>query len=172
MHYTTFGNSGLVVSRLAFGTLAFGTGNLPTIYKVDQAGARALVDQALDAGINLFDTADAYADGQSETMLGSILKDRRDKVVLLGICDDAHHARKRRHFVWRKLGVTTGDSDLCSVVFAVQLANQLTTTAAGVLGDGAGVHDDGVGKPSRLGMAAHHLGLIGIQPASQREDVD
>jgi len=82
MHYTRFGNSGLVVSRLAFGTMNFGTGNLPAIYKVKRDDAGRLVDRALASGINFFDTADAYAGGQSEEMLGSILKGRRSGVIL------------------------------------------------------------------------------------------
>ncbi|WP_163989754.1 aldo/keto reductase [Pyxidicoccus caerfyrddinensis] len=82
MEYTRLGNSGLVVSRLAFGVMTFGTGNVPSVYKVDTDAARALVDRALEAGINFFDTADAYAGGQSEEMLGRLLGTRRKDVVL------------------------------------------------------------------------------------------
>jgi aryl-alcohol dehydrogenase-like predicted oxidoreductase len=82
MEYTRLGNTGLVVSRLAFGVMTFGTGNIPAVYKVDADGARALVDRALDAGINFFDTADAYAGGRSEEMLGRLLGRRRKDVVL------------------------------------------------------------------------------------------
>jgi aryl-alcohol dehydrogenase-like predicted oxidoreductase len=57
------GNTGLVVSRLAFGAMTFGTGTIPAIFKVDEDNARAMVDRALAAGINFFDTADAYAEG-------------------------------------------------------------------------------------------------------------
>ncbi len=82
MQYTRLGNSGLVVSRLAFGVMTFGTGNMPAIYKVDDANARALVDRALEAGINFFDTADVYAAGESERMLGRVLGKRRKDVVI------------------------------------------------------------------------------------------
>jgi len=82
MLYTRFGNTGLVVSRLAFGAMTFGTGDLPTVYKVDDKGAEDLVGRALDAGINFFDTADAYADGQSEIMLGKLLGRRRKNVIV------------------------------------------------------------------------------------------
>lgn len=82
MQYTHLGHSGLIVSRLAFGAMTFGTGNLPSVYKVDERSAEALVGRALDAGINLFDTADAYADGQSETLLGQLLRARRKEVVI------------------------------------------------------------------------------------------
>ncbi|WP_394828207.1 aldo/keto reductase [Pendulispora albinea] len=82
MEYTRLGNTGLVVSRLAFGAMTFGSGNIPSIYKVDEGNARALVDRALAAGINFFDTADAYADGGSERILGQVLGTRRQEVVL------------------------------------------------------------------------------------------
>ncbi|HXX66971.1 MAG TPA: aldo/keto reductase [Polyangiaceae bacterium] len=82
MLYTRFGNTGLIVSRLAFGAMTFGSGNLPAIYKVDEKGADDLVGRAIDAGINFFDTADAYAEGQSETMLGKLLGSRRKDVVI------------------------------------------------------------------------------------------
>ncbi|MGF7035963.1 aryl-alcohol dehydrogenase-like predicted oxidoreductase [Paenibacillus mucilaginosus] len=82
MKYTVLGQSGLLVSRLAFGAMTFGTGNMPSIYKVDESGAQELVDRALDAGINFFDTADGYADGQSEEMLGRLLGSRRSETVI------------------------------------------------------------------------------------------
>lgn len=82
MKYATLGNSGLIVSKLALGAMTFGSGNLPTIYKVDLDQARELVDRALDAGVNFFDTADMYADGQSEEMLGRLLGKRRRDVVI------------------------------------------------------------------------------------------
>ncbi|RKH13966.1 aldo/keto reductase [Corallococcus sp. CA053C] len=82
MEYTRLGNSGLVVSRLAFGVMTFGTGSVPSVYKVDMDAAGVLVDRALEAGINFFDTADAYAAGQSEEMLGKLLGARRKDVVL------------------------------------------------------------------------------------------
>ncbi|HMA94578.1 MAG TPA: aldo/keto reductase [Polyangiaceae bacterium] len=82
MQYKRLGNSGLIVSRLAFGTMTFGTGNIPSVYKVDEERAKGLIDRALEAGINLFDTADAYADGQSEVMLGKLLGVRRKDVIV------------------------------------------------------------------------------------------
>jgi aryl-alcohol dehydrogenase-like predicted oxidoreductase len=82
MQYQRFGNTGLVVSRLAFGAMTFGTGNIPAVYKVGDSDAARLVDRALDAGVNFFDTADAYAEGASERMLGKILGARRPNVVI------------------------------------------------------------------------------------------
>jgi aryl-alcohol dehydrogenase-like predicted oxidoreductase len=82
MQYARLGDTGLVVSRLAFGAMTFGSGNIPAVYKVGGDDARALVERALAAGVNFFDTADAYADGQSETMLGEALRARRHEVVI------------------------------------------------------------------------------------------
>lgn len=84
MQYTLLGQTGLVVSRLAFGAMTFTSGDRSNaaIYKTDVAAAHALVGRALDAGINFFDTADAYANGQSEEILGAALRQRRDEVVI------------------------------------------------------------------------------------------
>jgi aryl-alcohol dehydrogenase-like predicted oxidoreductase len=76
MQYTTLGNTGLVVSRLSFGAMTFTAGNkgFATVYKTEAEAANAMIGKALDAGVNFFDTADAYAGGESETMLGRALK--------------------------------------------------------------------------------------------------
>ncbi len=84
MHYTTLGNTGLVVSRMAFGAMTFTAGNrdLATISKVGAELADQLVGRSLDAGITLFDTADGYAGGESERLLGRALRSRRHEVVI------------------------------------------------------------------------------------------
>jgi aryl-alcohol dehydrogenase-like predicted oxidoreductase len=84
MQYTTLGHTGLVVSRLAFGAMTFGTGQLvPGVTNnIDQIGADQMVGRVLDAGINLFDTADAYTNGESEIILGKALGNRRHEVVI------------------------------------------------------------------------------------------
>ncbi|WP_425228423.1 aldo/keto reductase [Sphingomonas sp.] len=83
MLYSRLGQSGLVVSRLSLGTMTFtrGGGNA-AIAKTDAASADQILGRALDAGVNFVDTANIYADGQSEEMLGDLLRDRRDRVVL------------------------------------------------------------------------------------------
>lgn len=84
MKYRTLGRTGLKVSELCLGTMTFGE-NFFNIAVVDQAGANAMVARCLDAGINFFDTADVYAYGQSETILGQALKNSggaRDKVIV------------------------------------------------------------------------------------------
>jgi aryl-alcohol dehydrogenase-like predicted oxidoreductase len=87
MEYTTLGNTGLLVSRLCFGTLTFGDGRglYKAISAVDQAGADELVKTSIDGGINFFDTADNYTEGESEKILGQSLKNlnigRKDVVI-------------------------------------------------------------------------------------------
>jgi aryl-alcohol dehydrogenase-like predicted oxidoreductase len=75
------GASGLEVSVLSLGAMTFGSG-MPPVTTVDERDARAMVDRALDAGVNLLDTADVYASGQSEEILGAALRGRRDDVLL------------------------------------------------------------------------------------------
>jgi len=82
MQYMTLGNTGLVISRLTFGAMTFGSVDGNRVAKVDRDGASILVDKAIDSGINFFDTADGYTDGQSETILGDVLGTRRKDVII------------------------------------------------------------------------------------------
>ena len=83
MLYSKLGNTGLIVSRLALGTMSFGMGGgNGAIARTRETEADALVGRAIDAGINFFDTADVYAGGESEEMLGRALGARRDEVVI------------------------------------------------------------------------------------------
>lgn len=108
MQYTTLGDTGLVVSRLAFGAMTFTAGNseLGAVYKVGAELADRLVGRALEAGINFFDTADMYATGESETLLGRALRPHRDDVVIatkVGYRTGKPLTRtglSRRHILW------------------------------------------------------------------------
>ena len=84
MKYQKLGNSGLLVSRISFGAMTFGQGVLvPGITNaIDQPTADKMVARCLDAGVNLFDTADAYLRGESELMLGKALGQRRKDVII------------------------------------------------------------------------------------------
>ena len=85
MQYRRLGNSGIIVSRLCLGAMTFGGAATPPYDKVgglDLAATERLVGAALDAGINFIDTADVYADGESESLLGQALAGRREQVVL------------------------------------------------------------------------------------------
>ncbi len=65
----------LRVSRVVMGTMTFGS-------QADEPASRSMVDRCLDAGVNFFDTANAYNQGLSEEILGRALKGRRDRVIL------------------------------------------------------------------------------------------
>jgi aryl-alcohol dehydrogenase-like predicted oxidoreductase len=83
MQYSRLGNTGLIVSLLAFGAMTFGSDtSMPAIYKVDHGNAKAMIDRCFDPGVNFFDTADGYSAGQSEVMLGEALGGRRQDVVV------------------------------------------------------------------------------------------
>src|SRR5882757_5606503 len=75
MDYRRLGRSGLKVSEICLGTMTFGNG-------ADEAEAARMVHAAFDAGVNFFDTADAYVNGVSEDMLGKALKGRRSDAVI------------------------------------------------------------------------------------------
>jgi aryl-alcohol dehydrogenase-like predicted oxidoreductase len=87
MEYATLGNTGLLVSKLCFGTMTFGEGKgrFKAVSAVGQAGANELVKTSIDGGINFFDTADNYTEGESEKILGQSLKNlniaRKDVVI-------------------------------------------------------------------------------------------
>ncbi|SED69604.1 aldo/keto reductase [Bradyrhizobium erythrophlei] len=84
MEYRNLGASGLKVPVLSFGTGTFG-GQGPLFSAWGRSGvdeARRLIDICLEAGVNLFDTADVYSNGASEEILGAALKSRRDKVLI------------------------------------------------------------------------------------------
>ncbi len=79
-NYRTLGRSGLVVSPLALGTMTFGTAR----WGLDEAGSAAVFHAYVEAGGNFVDTADVYAGGRSEEMLGSFIAERklRDQIVV------------------------------------------------------------------------------------------
>src|SRR5436190_17423445 len=85
MQYNRLGDTGLIISRLAFGAMTFGSAAgtiFEGISKVDQKLASELVAKALDVGINHFNTADVYTGGQSEEFLAKALGNRRKDVVI------------------------------------------------------------------------------------------
>lgn len=84
MKYRQLGGSGLKVSVLSFGTTTFGGGS--EFFKAwgdtDVAEASHLIDACIEAGVNLFDTADGYSNGRSEEILGKALGAKRDQVLI------------------------------------------------------------------------------------------
>ena len=75
MEYRRLGRTGLKVSEICLGTMTFGHGT-------DESEASRIVDLAIDAGVNFFDTANSYADSASETILGQVLKGRRRDAIV------------------------------------------------------------------------------------------
>lgn len=82
MDYTPLGTSSLNVSRIALGCMSYGVE--ARAWRLSEADSRPFIRRALELGITLFDTADMYGSGESETVLGRALKDlaRRDEVVV------------------------------------------------------------------------------------------
>ncbi|MFD3581936.1 aldo/keto reductase [Streptomyces sp. NPDC058683] len=103
MQYRTLGRTGVQVSALALGAMNFGA-----IGRTTQEEATALVDAALDAGINLIDTADMYGQGESEEMVGKAIAGRRDDLVLatkagLPMGDERNHRGGSRRWLVTEL---------------------------------------------------------------------
>jgi aryl-alcohol dehydrogenase-like predicted oxidoreductase len=83
MEHRQLGRSGLRISALTLGTMTFGgEGPFANVGSVDLAGVRRQIDLAMDAGVNLIDTADVYSHGLSEELIGQALEGRRDRVLL------------------------------------------------------------------------------------------
>jgi aryl-alcohol dehydrogenase-like predicted oxidoreductase len=83
MQYTPLGSTGLIVSRLALGCMTYGSSKWRN-WVLDEDAARPFYRQAVEAGINFFDTADMYSLGASEEVTGRALKEftRRDETVI------------------------------------------------------------------------------------------
>jgi aryl-alcohol dehydrogenase-like predicted oxidoreductase len=84
MNYRQLGGSGLKVPELTLGTATFGGTNefFKSWGATDAAEATRLVDICLEAGANMFDSADVYSDGQAEEVLGKAIEGRRDQVLI------------------------------------------------------------------------------------------
>src|SRR6266480_7586291 len=83
MQYVNLGSTGMKVSRLCLGTMTYGTSKWrPWI--LDEEDSRPFIREALEAGINFFDTANMYSNGASEEVVGRALRDfaKRDEVVI------------------------------------------------------------------------------------------
>ncbi|SFW70470.1 aldo/keto reductase [Amycolatopsis australiensis] len=112
MQYRTLGRTGVQVSTLALGAMNFGA-----IGRTTQDEATAIVDAALEAGVNLIDTADMYGQGESEVMVGKAIAGRRDDLVLatkaaIPMGDERNHQGTSRRWLvtalddsLRRLGV-------------------------------------------------------------------
>ncbi|MGX1562558.1 aldo/keto reductase [Streptomyces sp. NPDC055506] len=145
MQYRTLGRTGVQVSSLALGAMNFGR-----IGRTTQDEATALVDAALEAGINLIDTADMYGRGESEEMVGKAIAGRREDIVLatkasMPMSDEPNHRGASRRWLvtalddsLRRLGVDhvdlfqihrwdprTGDEETLSALTDLQRAGKI-----------------------------------------------
>ena len=91
MEYRTLGRSGVQVGAIAFGTMMFGRGG-----NRDTDECVRMVHRSIDAGINLFDTADGYGLGDSEEILGRAVVGRRDQVIVATKCFFPHGGDRNR----------------------------------------------------------------------------
>lgn len=103
MQYRTLGRTGVRISSLALGAMNFGA-----LGRTGRDDADRIVGAALDAGINLVDTADVYSGGQSEELVGKAIAGRRDDVVLatkaaLPMGDEPNHRGASRRWLTRAL---------------------------------------------------------------------
>ncbi len=117
MEYVTLGSTGLKVSPLCFGTMSFGA-------DADEQTSADMYRRVREVGINFFDCADVYAGGASETILGGLISDHRDEVVITSkVCfptgDNPNDAGlSRRHIVRGvEASLTRLDTDWIDVYF-------------------------------------------------------
>jgi 1-deoxyxylulose-5-phosphate synthase len=85
MEYIRFGSTGMKVSRICLGCMSYGGPNERWQWALDEEHSRPFIQQALEMGINFFDTANVYSNGRSEEIVGKALRDfaaSRDEVVL------------------------------------------------------------------------------------------
>lgn len=83
MDYINLGKSGLRVPKYILGTVPFsGTNGFEAAGNIQENEANRMIDMSLDAGINMFDTANLYSQGNAEKVLGAAIRGRRDKVLL------------------------------------------------------------------------------------------
>jgi aryl-alcohol dehydrogenase-like predicted oxidoreductase len=107
VEYRQLGRSGLRVSALTLGTMTFGgVGWASAVGTTDVDGAKRQIGMCLDAGVNLFDSADAYSAGVSEEILGQALGGKRDDVLIatkvrMPVGDGPNDAGLSRHHVIR-----------------------------------------------------------------------
>jgi aryl-alcohol dehydrogenase-like predicted oxidoreductase len=82
MEYRLLGRSGLKVSAITMGTMTFGRAKDSPVGSVGLKEAKRQIDQCIDAGVNLIDTANVYSNGASESIIGEALAKKRENVLL------------------------------------------------------------------------------------------
>ena len=95
MQYKTLGKSNIKISKMSLGCWSFGGGSYWG--NQEQSDVDAVVHQALDLGINCFDTAEMYNNGDSEISLGKALKGHRDQAVIISKIAPSNCKKVRKH---------------------------------------------------------------------------
>ncbi|HTW10283.1 MAG TPA: aldo/keto reductase [Acidimicrobiales bacterium] len=109
MQYRQLGRSGLRVSVISLGTMTFGgTGPFANVGNAGVDEAMQVLDRAMEAGVNLVDTADVYSEGASEEIVGQVVKGRREGLLLASKCrfstlPGANGAGSSRYHIIRSL---------------------------------------------------------------------
>src|SRR2546429_8650420 len=103
MEHRPLGRTGVSVSKLCLGTMMFGDWGTK-----DHDESIQIIHRALDAGINVVDTADVYSQGESEVIVGEALKGRRDDVVLatkffMPVDEDPNHRGGARRWIMQEV---------------------------------------------------------------------
>src|SRR4030088_3504948 len=106
MQFGSLGRTGVQVSTLVLGAMNFGS-----LGRTTQDEVTAMVDAALERGINLIDTADMYGQGESEEMVGKAIAGRRDDIVLatkasMPMGDERNHQGSSRRWLVTEVGTS------------------------------------------------------------------
>ncbi len=111
MQYKTLGNTGLLVSTVCFGAMTFhgGSGLFKMVGSSTQEEADELIKSCVDSGVNFFDTADVYSEGESEKILGQSFRNlnipRKDVVIATKCYGPSWSGTQRcRRFSWTHYG--------------------------------------------------------------------
>lgn len=118
MKYVNLGRNGLKVSRLCLGCMSYGEPErLPQPWSLDEKASRPLIRQALEAGINFFDTANIYSGGSSEEITGKALREmaRRDEIVVATKTFVPWRNSPNTGFLSRKAIFQSLDSTICPI---------------------------------------------------------
>jgi len=163
MQYRELGSTGVQVSQLCLGTMTFGG-------EADESASAAIYKRCRDAGINFFDTANVYAKGRSEEILGKLIQGQRDDLVIATKChqptgtDINARGASRRHMVQaleaslKRLGTSRVD------IFFLHMFDPLTPMEEAMRGLEDLVRDGKILYPAVSNYAAWQIQkALGIQ---------
>ena len=160
MEFRTLGRSGVQVGAIALGTMMFGRGG-----NRDVDECVRMVHRSIDAGVNLFDTADGYGLGDSEEILGRAVADRRDQVIVASKCFFPHGGDRNRRGGSRRWITRACDESLRRLGLDHIDLYQLHRL------DPDADHEESLGAMTDL-VRAGKVGMVGTSAASAHEIVE